>query len=155
MPILGGQSVCARGAMSQRRAHCSVIVATDWQLSSGSTTSRRYEQASISALECCICRWLMTALTHSICISHYPGSPHSHCVHLCTTTKSIVQAYEFMDTAIMVLRKNERQLSFLHVYHHASTFFPCWWSAINFAPGGDVYFICALNSSVHVLMCAS
>lgn len=68
-----------------------------------------------------------------------------------------------------------------HVYHHATTFFPCWWSAINFAPGGDVssalplpaipsvgaaksfrakganpalqvWFTCALNSSVHVLM---
>ena len=44
------------------------------------------------------------------------------------------------------------QISFLHVYHHASTFFPCWWSAVNFAPGGDVWFICALNSAVHVLM---
>ena len=22
------------------------------------------------------------------------------------------------------------------VYHHASTFFPCWWAGINFAPGG-------------------
>jgi hypothetical protein len=26
------------------------------------------------------------------------------------------------------------------------------WAAVNFAPGGDVYFICALNSFVHVLM---
>jgi GNS1/SUR4 family len=62
------------------------------------------------------------------------------------------KVYEFADTAIMVLKKNERQISFLHVYHHASTFFPCWWAAVNFAPGGDVYFICALNSFVHVLM---
>ena len=36
------------------------------------------------------------------------------------------KVYEFADTAIMVLKKNERQISFLHVYHHASTFFPCW-----------------------------
>ncbi|KAK9810738.1 hypothetical protein WJX73_003990 [Symbiochloris irregularis] len=64
----------------------------------------------------------------------------------------ISKAYEFVDTLIMILRKNERQITFLHVYHHASTFFPCWWSATNFAPGGDVYFICALNSFVHVLM---
>ena len=26
----------------------------------------------------------------------------------------------------MVLKKNERQISFLHIYHHATTFFPCW-----------------------------
>ena len=47
-----------------------------------------------------------------------------------------MQAYEFMDTAIMVLRKKNSQISFLHVYHHASTFAPCWWAAVNFAPGG-------------------
>ena len=64
------------------------------------------------------------------------------------------KVYEFTDTAIMILKKNERQISFLHVYHHASTFFPCWWAAINFAPGGDVWFICALNSAVHVFMYA-
>ena len=34
------------------------------------------------------------------------------------------QAYEFVDTLIMILKKNTRQISFLHVYHHASTFFP-------------------------------
>ena len=55
----------------------------------------------------------------------------------------------------MVLKKNNRQITLLHVYHHASTFFPCWWSAVNFAPGGDVWFLCALNSSVHVAMCAT
>lgn len=37
------------------------------------------------------------------------------------------QAYEFTDTLIMILKKNERQISFLHVYHHATTFFPCWY----------------------------
>jgi hypothetical protein len=37
-----------------------------------------------------------------------------------------MQAYEFTDTLIMVLKKNERQISFLHIYHHATTFFPCW-----------------------------
>ena len=46
------------------------------------------------------------------------------------------------------------KLSFLcrHVYHHSTVVFPCWWAAVNFAPGGDVYFTCALNSFVHVLM---
>lgn len=64
----------------------------------------------------------------------------------------MTQAYEFVDTLIMILKKNERQISFLHVYHHATTFFPCWWSVMNFAPGGDTYFTCVLNSGVHVIM---
>ena len=32
-----------------------------------------------------------------------------------------LQAYEFVDTLIMILKKNNRQISFLHVYHHATT----------------------------------
>ena len=53
-----------------------------------------------------------------------------------TLLAGAMQAYEFMDTLIMILRKKNAQLSFLHVYHHASTFAPCWWAAVNFAPGG-------------------
>ena len=49
--------------------------------------------------------------------------------------KRAAQAYEFMDTLIMILRKKNNQISFLHVYHHASTF-GSWWAAVNFAPGG-------------------
>ena len=53
-------------------------------------------------------------------------------------------------TALLACTK----LGFLcrHVYHHSTVVFPCWWAAVNFAPGGDVYFTCALNSFVHVLM---
>lgn len=31
----------------------------------------------------------------------------------------------------------------------------CRWSVMNFAPGGDTYFTCVLNSGVHVFMCVS
>jgi hypothetical protein len=62
------------------------------------------------------------------------------------------QAYEFVDTVIMVLKKNNRQISFLHVYHHATTFFPVWWANVKFGPGGEAYFCCAFNSFIHVLM---
>ena len=43
-----------------------------------------------------------------------------------TQELSVLQAYEFTDTLIMILKKNERQITFLHIYHHATTFFPCW-----------------------------
>jgi hypothetical protein len=63
------------------------------------------------------------------------------------------QVYEFVDTMIMIMKKNNHQISFLHVYHHATTFFPAWWLNIMFSPGGDAYFCCAVNSFIHVLMC--
>lgn len=36
----------------------------------------------------------------------------------------------------MILKKNYRQVSFLHVYHHLSIF-PIWWLVTLMAPGGD------------------
>lgn len=33
-----------------------------------------------------------------------------------------MQAYEFTDTFIMVLKRNDRQITFLHLYHHATIF---------------------------------
>lgn len=61
---------------------------------------------------------------------------------------------EFGDTVIMALKKNYHQISFLHVYHHSSIF--CvWWVIVYFAPGGESYFSAALNSGIHVFMCAA
>jgi elongation of very long chain fatty acids protein 4 len=64
---------------------------------------------------------------------------------------TISKAYEFVDTFIMVARKNYHQISFLHVYHHVITF-PMWWAIVRYGPGGDAYFCCFLNSFIHVLM---
>jgi elongation of very long chain fatty acids protein 4 len=58
---------------------------------------------------------------------------------------------EFIDTWIMLLKKNFHQVSFLHVYHHLSVF-TIWWAVIFYAPGGDSYFTAGLNSFIHVLM---
>jgi len=64
----------------------------------------------------------------------------------------VSKAYEFVDTLIMVAKKNKRQISFLHVYHHATTFFPVWWAVVKYGPGGEAWFCCFLNSLVHVFM---
>jgi len=58
---------------------------------------------------------------------------------------------EFIDTIIMVLKKNNHQVSFLHVYHHVATFM-IWWGVIYYAPGGDTYFSAAQNCFIHILM---
>lgn len=59
--------------------------------------------------------------------------------------------YEFWDTFIMLIKGNLNQVSFLHVYHHASTCFIFWW-VCNKAPGGDAYFCIMLNCWVHTVM---
>ncbi|XP_061914243.1 elongation of very long chain fatty acids protein 5 isoform X1 [Entelurus aequoreus] len=58
---------------------------------------------------------------------------------------------EFMDTVFFILRKNNHQITFLHVYHHA-TMFNIWWFVMNWLPCGHTYFGPCLNSFVHTVM---
>ncbi len=58
---------------------------------------------------------------------------------------------EFGDSIFFVLRGKNNQLSFLHVYHHASMFF-LWWIGVNFVPGGNSVFPALQNSAIHVVM---
>ena len=58
---------------------------------------------------------------------------------------------EFIDTVIMMLKHNYRQVSFLHLYHHG-TIFIIWFLVTLEGPGGDAYFSAMLNSGVHVVM---
>ncbi|KAE8597940.1 hypothetical protein XENTR_v10016649 [Xenopus tropicalis] len=61
------------------------------------------------------------------------------------------KAIEFMDTIFFVLRKKNSQITFLHVYHHASMF-NIWWCVLNWIPCGQSFFGPTLNSFIHVLM---
>ena len=45
------------------------------------------------------------------------------------------KAIELMDTVLMVLRKKSTQITFLHVFHHA-TMLNIWWWVMTFIPGG-------------------
>lgn len=58
---------------------------------------------------------------------------------------------EFLDTIFFVLRKKNNQVSFLHVYHHA-TMFPIWWIGVKWVPGGQSFFGAMINSFIHVIM---
>lgn len=58
---------------------------------------------------------------------------------------------EFCDTFFFILRKKERQLTFLHVYHH-STMFTLWWIGIKWVPSGSTFLPAMVNSVIHVLM---
>ncbi|CAH1392972.1 unnamed protein product [Nezara viridula] len=58
---------------------------------------------------------------------------------------------EFCDTFFFILRKKEKQLTFLHVYHH-STMFSLWWIGIKWVPSGSTFLPAMVNSFIHVLM---
>ncbi|KAK2580404.1 hypothetical protein KPH14_006155 [Odynerus spinipes] len=58
---------------------------------------------------------------------------------------------ELLDTVFFVLRKKQRQISFLHVYHHA--IMPiCAWIAVRFVAGGHGTLLGVINSFIHVIM---
>lgn len=60
---------------------------------------------------------------------------------------------ELLDTVFFVLRKKDRQVSFLHLYHH--TVMPIVsWGCVKFMPGGHGTFIGFVNSFVHIPMYA-
>merc|ERR1719265_576331 len=58
---------------------------------------------------------------------------------------------DFMDTVFMVARRKWRQISFLHVYHHASIFL-VYWLNLNAGYDGDIYFTVVLNGFIHFVM---
>lgn len=59
--------------------------------------------------------------------------------------------YEMLDTVFFILRKKNNQITFLHVYHHASIL-ALWWIGIKWVPGGSAFYSSMLNAFVHVVM---
>ncbi|KAL0109567.1 hypothetical protein PUN28_014551 [Cardiocondyla obscurior] len=58
---------------------------------------------------------------------------------------------ELLDTVFFVLRKKEKQITFLHMYHH--TVMPMVsWGATKYYPGGHGIFVGIMNSFVHIIM---
>lgn len=59
---------------------------------------------------------------------------------------------DYLDTIFMILKKNTRQLSFLHVYHHATI--PCLWGGLLYIGhgNGSASLYCLTNSAIHVMM---
>jgi len=59
--------------------------------------------------------------------------------------------FEYFDTWFFILKKNFRQVTFLHVYHHSSITFVVG-LIVPYSFSGDFYLPILLNSLVHVVM---
>jgi hypothetical protein len=59
---------------------------------------------------------------------------------------------DFMDTFFIIMKKNWKQLTFLHVYHH-STIFAFYWLNLNAGYDGDIFLTVILNGLIHTVMC--
>lgn len=66
-------------------------------------------------------------------------------------TYYLLKISDLVDTIFFVLRKKDRQVSFLHVYHHTGmvvlTWVGCKWLA-----GGHSIFTGFINSIIHIVM---
>jgi hypothetical protein len=58
---------------------------------------------------------------------------------------------ELIDTFWICLRKKNRQITFLHVFHHSFVLLMTW-SYIKFAPGGATAMFPIVNGMVHTIM---
>lgn len=63
----------------------------------------------------------------------------------------ISKILDFVDTTVIILGKKWTQLSFLHVYHHA-TIFLMYWVNVNVGYDGDIYLTIVLNGLIHTIM---
>ncbi|EFN85774.1 Elongation of very long chain fatty acids protein AAEL008004 [Harpegnathos saltator] len=68
-------------------------------------------------------------------------------------TYFICKLIELLDTVFFVLRKKNRQISFLHLYHH-SLMPICAWIGAKFFAGGHPTLLGVINSFIHVFMYA-
>ncbi|XP_044763494.1 elongation of very long chain fatty acids protein AAEL008004-like [Coccinella septempunctata] len=63
----------------------------------------------------------------------------------------ILKIYDLLDTVFFILRKKDRQVTFLHIYHHGMMVtFP--WLALRYVPGGNTLFVGVCNTIVHIVM---
>ncbi|XP_076245359.1 very long chain fatty acid elongase AAEL008004-like [Calliopsis andreniformis] len=63
----------------------------------------------------------------------------------------LVKLVDFIETFLFVLRKKNRQISFLHLYHHISTLALTWIST-KYWPHGMSLTIILVNCGIHVVM---
>ncbi|XP_031839532.2 very long chain fatty acid elongase AAEL008004-like [Nomia melanderi] len=62
-----------------------------------------------------------------------------------------VKISDYIETIVFVLRKKDRQVSFLHLYHHVSTVLLSWYT-VKYFPNGYAVMVGFVNSIIHIIM---
>ncbi|GJQ85716.1 hypothetical protein Trydic_g13406, partial [Trypoxylus dichotomus] len=89
---------------------------------------------------------------NSLCVtSDFTRTPLSNLISNLTYSYFILKATDLLDTIFFVLKKSYRQITFLHVYHHAMMTMISWITA-RFIPGGSGMLVAYINCFVHVMM---
>lgn len=81
----------------------------------------------------------------------YSDSPSALRVSLACYLYFLNKISDLLDTVFFVLRKKDRQITFLHVFHHTLMPFATW-HVTKYFPGGHLTFIGLVNTFVHVLL---
>lgn len=63
----------------------------------------------------------------------------------------LLKVADLLDTVFFVLRKKDRQITFLHLYHHTGMVVLTW-AGTKWFPGGHSVFTGFINSIIHVVM---
>ncbi|XP_063907281.1 very long chain fatty acid elongase 4-like [Zophobas morio] len=63
----------------------------------------------------------------------------------------LLKLFDFLETGIFILRKKDKQVSFLHVFHHIGVFLMSW-IGLKYSPGGPNYLSACINCLVHAIM---
>lgn len=81
----------------------------------------------------------------------HSDSPKAARMHNAVHLYFMCKLIELMDTVFFVLRKKNRQISSLHLFHH--TLMPiCGWIGTRFLPNGHGTFLGLVNSFIHIIM---
>lgn len=66
-------------------------------------------------------------------------------------TYFLLKLLDLLDTVFFVLRKKDKQVTFLHLYHHTGMVVLTW-NATKFLAGGHGVFTGFINSIIHIIM---
>ncbi|XP_066996675.1 very long chain fatty acid elongase 7 isoform X1 [Anabrus simplex] len=83
----------------------------------------------------------------------YSTSPRALRVARAIWVYLLLKVLDLSDTLLMVLRKKYNQMTFLHIFHHATTLALAW-CIVKYGAGGLASFGVTLNSLIHVIMYA-
>ncbi|XP_055837649.1 elongation of very long chain fatty acids protein 7-like [Episyrphus balteatus] len=97
-----------------------------------------------------ICSSQPPALRFWKCVVGEPGTLHRKQFDHLSILTFWLKVTELSETVVFVLRKKQRQVSFLHVFHHCSTVTLVYQS--KFYPASSALYPIFLNSNVHIVM---